>query len=109
MSGRNQEMLLSLLGELNTLNVNTIDFCICSMAFDGIEGNSPAAGAILDTLSILKMEKMKINPSRFLLNNDSYNFFKKMGDGIEIGHTNTNINDVIAMIFQKKLDTDEIS
>jgi len=42
---------------------------------------------------------MGLNPSRYLLNNDSYNFFKKLGDLLITGPTNTNVMDLRIMLI----------
>lgn len=100
--GRNQEMLLSFINELDISCLEKIDFVVCSMAFDGIEGNSPAAGAIVDSSIFQKIKTLKLNPFQYLKNNDSYNFFKKINDTIEIGQTGTNINDIICVFIREK-------
>lgn len=104
--GRNQEMLLSLLLHLkeNYPDITkSMDFCMISIAFDGIEGNSPAAGAIIDSNSINKAidceKKYQIPLRKYLENNDSYSFFKKIGDAIEIGQTGTNVNDLSLLVL----------
>ncbi len=100
--GRNQEMLLSFINELDTFCLENIDFVVCSMAFDGIEGNSPAAGAITDSNILQKVKILKLNTIQYLKNNDSYNFFKKVKDVIEIGQTGTNVNDIICVLIRLK-------
>lgn len=107
--GRNQEMLLALLLHLkeNYSHITSdLDFCMISIAFDGIEGNSPAAGAIIDSDSIQRIityEKSHDNPIRKSLeNNDSYSIFKQFGDAIEIGQTGTNVNDLSLLVVKIK-------
>ena len=107
--GRNQEMLLSLLNHLDKnmhendkTDLENIDFCIISMAFDGIEGNSLAAGAIIDSETISKINNQKLNTQDYLQNNNSFEFFNKINDSIIIGQTQTNINDICVMLIRFK-------
>jgi glycerate-2-kinase len=99
--GRNQEMLLSLIQELATKPEVKVRFSIVSMAFDGIEGNSPAAGAVLDNESLARVKEKKLDYSKFLEENNSYAFFKELGDSIETGQTGTNVNDIYCILIEK--------
>ncbi len=89
LGGRNQEMVLSALIEIQDEKY----FIFTSIASDGIDGPTNAAGAIIDKYSIKKFKNLKLNPENFLLNNDSYNFFKKIDDLIITGKTGTNLLD----------------
>ena len=91
--GRNQELVLSALIELQ----NEKNFIFTSIASDGIDGNSKAAGAIIDYKSIENAEKIGLNPEKFLKNNDSYNFFNKINDLIITGYTGTNLLDAVVV------------
>lgn len=84
--GRNQELVLRILK--NSQKIRN-DIVICSIGTDGIDGNTLAAGAMI--------EKFQIKPNQidpFLKNNDSNSFFKKHGGLIKTGYTNTNLLDV---------------
>lgn len=98
--GRNQEMLLAMLQELNSHSKLNMKYAILSIAFDGIEGNSPAAGAIIDSDSLVKVKEKKLNVEKYLSENDSYTFFKEMGDAVEIGQTGTNVNDILCILVE---------
>jgi glycerate 2-kinase len=100
--GRNQEMLLSMVNELKSKPKLNVQFALVSMAFDGIEGNSPAAGAVIDTDTMKKAISQKLDGSKFLSENDSYSYFKILGDAIEIGQSGTNVNDVYCLIIAPK-------
>ncbi|WP_457558167.1 glycerate kinase type-2 family protein [Candidatus Harpocratesius sp.] len=108
--GRNQEMLLSFL--LNLLRNktktsssiwNTYDFVIVACAFDGLEGNSPATGAIIDSSTLERMKKSYSDLNKYLLQNleknNSFEVFKKLGDALIIGQTGTNVNDMILILL----------
>uniref|UniRef100_A0A6B2L503 MOFRL-associated domain-containing protein n=1 Tax=Arcella intermedia TaxID=1963864 RepID=A0A6B2L503_9EUKA len=117
--GRNQEMLLAFLIQLQKISktkedpLQFYDFAICSAAFDGIEGNSPAMGAIVssETLEKLKLKLNEVdadkrsyyeNLQKILDNNDSHTFFQFLGDAIITGQTGTNVNDMLLILLQKK-------
>lgn len=87
--GRNQEMVL---GSIKYIKDKNIVFA--SFATDGIDGNSDAAGAIADKYTIKRAIEKKLNPSIFLKNNNSYEFFKLLNDLILTGPTGTNLMDI---------------
>ena len=67
-----------------------------AMGTDGIDGFSDAAGVIIDNYSAKLAEEKRLNSETFLNNNDSYNFFKELGDClIFTGPTGTNVNDLM--------------
>jgi len=92
--GRNQELALSaalaLEGERKTTLV--------SFATDGIDGPTVAAGAITDASTCNRARTLGLNPSKALKSNDSYTFFKSLGDLIVTGPTGTNVNDVMIVL-----------
>jgi glycerate-2-kinase len=57
----------------------------------------PAAGAIADDTTWMRAGAIRLDPHRFLANNDSYSFFKTVGGHIVTGRTNTNVNDLYLM------------
>lgn len=93
--GRNQELCLSLAMRISDLS-NVVATCF---ATDGVDGISPATGAIVDSETIDKALKLGLEPQKYLDNNDSYTFFSKLGYTVITGYTGTNVNDVfIALI-----------
>ena len=95
--GRNQELALSTALELYGYG----RYVVCSVASDGIDGNSPAAGAVISNEDIERAHAMGINPAEYLNNNDSYSFHSLLGTAIETGYTGTNINDITIMALLK--------
>lgn len=86
--GRNQEFALWLLDFLRGQAVWAL-----SAGSDGIDGNSSAAGAFLspDSWERAKAQGLEVNP--YLEANDSNSFFKALGDTLETGPTQHNLND----------------
>lgn len=88
--GRNQEFCLGAVEEV----AKTGKCVLCSIGTDGIDGNTNAAGAIVDDKSFSLIKKKKINYKKHLLQNDSYNALKKINALIFTGKTGTNIADI---------------
>ena len=74
--GRNQELALSA-----ALNLKESEECvIASFSTDGVDGPTDAAGAIIDGSTLRRAKQLGLDPEKYLANNDSYNFFSKLGD-----------------------------
>src|SRR5688572_12385724 len=67
---------------------------VLSAGTDGIDGNSPAAGAIADQTTVPRARTLGLDPNEFLARSDSYTFFEKLGDLIVTGPTGTNVRDL---------------
>jgi hydroxypyruvate reductase/glycerate 2-kinase len=93
--GRNQELCLSALKEIGT-NEHIV---FLSAGTDGIDGNSDAAGAVVDRSSYEKAAALQMAINDYLERNDSYSFFKKTGDLIQTGPSGTNVMDLIVMLI----------
>lgn len=92
--GRNQEAVLAA-----SLGISKLDnMALVSIGTDGIDGNSDAAGAIADSFTIKRAMQLNLVPSKFLRNNDSNSFFKRLSDTIQTGPTGTNVNDVLILL-----------
>jgi hydroxypyruvate reductase len=65
-----------------------------SAGSDGIDGNSPSAGAIADESSVHRARVRGLDPRSFLANSDSYSFFEQLNDAITTGPTGTNVRDI---------------
>jgi hydroxypyruvate reductase/glycerate 2-kinase len=87
--GRNQEIVLSAIEEIKDEEIAFISF-----GTDGIDGNSPAGGAIADGNSYGKAMEKKLIIEEFLEENNSYEFFRILGDVIITGYTGTNVMDI---------------
>jgi len=72
---------------------------VASLTTDGVDGPTDAAGAIVDGKTLERAQKMGLDPSRYLTDNDSYHFFSELGDLVFTGPTGTNVNDVSVMVI----------
>jgi len=93
--GRNQELCLSVALEID--GIKNITFL--SGGTDGNDGQTKAAGAICNGRTIERAKELGLDAMKFLNNNDSYNFFNKLGDLIITGSTNTNVMDVQILLL----------
>ena len=90
--GRNQEFALRAAIHLHQRGLP--DVVVLSSGTDGIDGNSPAAGAIADSDTLRRAEENGVSAERSLQNSDSFNFFNALGDAIITGPTGNNARDV---------------
>jgi hydroxypyruvate reductase len=65
-----------------------------SAGTDGIDGNSPAAGALADETTIARAQAQGFDAQKFLDESDAYTLFDRLGDAIITGPTGTNVRDV---------------
>ncbi|HYH86443.1 MAG TPA: DUF4147 domain-containing protein [Pyrinomonadaceae bacterium] len=61
---------------------------------DGVDGNSPAAGALACATTLPRARERGLDAANFLVESDAYNFFDLLGDAIMTGPTGTNVRDV---------------
>ncbi|HDS59808.1 MAG TPA: hypothetical protein ENN54_05925, partial [Thermoplasmatales archaeon] len=85
-----QELVLAAVPEMEGERV-----VLLSCGTDGIDGASPAAGAMADGRSLQRARELRLDPLDYLRRNDSHTFFKKMGDALFTGPTGTNVMDVV--------------
>ncbi len=90
LGGRNQEFVLAAAIEIDGLH-NTVIF---SCGTDGTDGPTDAAGAIADGQTLKRAKQKQMDAEDFLLDNDSYHFFKALDDLIFTGPTFTNVMDL---------------
>ncbi len=88
--GRNQELALAAALALDRLEIARCQ--VISLATDGTDGPTDAAGAIVDSTTV---QTAAVSLRAFLDNNDSYNCFSQIGGLLNIGPTGTNVNDVV--------------
>jgi glycerate-2-kinase len=78
-----------------------LDNVVClSAGTDGIDGNSPAAGALADATTQPRAHSSELKTEEFLQNSDSFNFFNKLGDALITGPTGNNVRDVRILLTQ---------
>jgi glycerate 2-kinase len=90
--GRNLETALRL--AMSAGSSNAEPFVALCAGTDGIDGNSPAAGAIVDNTTIARARAIGLDPQDFLNRSDAYSFFVALGEVIATGPTGTNVRDI---------------
>ncbi|HEY75388.1 MAG TPA: glycerate kinase [Thermoflexia bacterium] len=88
--GRNQEMALAAALALDGWE----GVMVATLATDGTDGPTDAAGAIADGDTVARARAMGLDPVDHLNRNDAYSFFASLGDLILTGPTGTNVCDL---------------
>jgi hydroxypyruvate reductase len=73
---------------------------VLSAGTDGIDGNSPAAGAMADGETAGRARGMGLEPGEFFRRSDAYHFFEKLGDLVVTGPTGNNLRDLRVLIAE---------
>lgn len=97
--GRNAETILRCAFEIEvrtagSLSGETARIVALSAGTDGIDGNSPAAGALCDETTLRRGRALSLDAREFLEASDAYTFFDALGDTISTGATGTNVRDL---------------
>ena len=92
--GRNQELALATVIDLAGLH----DIVLVSLATDGGDGPTDAAGAVVTGKSLERAQAQGLDPHAYLARNDAYTFFDALGDLLKTEPTATNVND-LAFLF----------
>jgi glycerate 2-kinase len=87
--GRNQQFALACAEKIAGERVTVL-----SAGTDGVDGNSPAAGAVADGTTMSRAEGAGLDARGALGKFDAYPFFRLLGDAIEIGPTGNNLRDL---------------
>lgn len=116
--GRNQHLALymaSLLNENTRIQLHPSDdlfrdlpplprtITILCAGTDGTDGPTDAAGAVVDADSVREALRQGDSPRNYLENADSYRFFETYGGHILTGNTQTNVMDIIILLYNYPL------
>jgi glycerate 2-kinase len=99
--GRNQELCLAALQEIG----NREGLLLLSAGTDGIDGNSEAAGALVDAACWKSARELGLSIDDYLERNDSFRFFEQTGGLIRTGPTGTNVMDIVIILLAKAQQT----
>ena len=78
------------------------DVLFISLATDGDDGPTDAAGASADSAVLGEgYEKLGLEIEDFIANNDAYEYLKRTGCLLMTGATGTNVNDLIFIVIAK--------
>jgi glycerate 2-kinase len=90
--GRNQQFALATAFALEKNSDDSI--AVLSAGSDGIDGNSPAAGAIVDPTTIARARAYNFDPQATLARFDACTLFTSLGDTVVTGPTGNNLRDL---------------
>jgi hydroxypyruvate reductase len=89
--GRNQEFALAMAQSLEAVGPSVV---AASIGTDGIDGPTDAAGAVVDSTTLSRALRSGLAPETYFADNNTYEFFDRLGDLIRTGPTNTNVGDL---------------
>jgi hydroxypyruvate reductase len=91
--GRNQHFALYCAQEIAEGNI-----AVLSAGTDGIDGASPAAGAVADGTTIERAQKAGLDLEQHFKSFNSFPLFEKLGDSIQTGPTGNNVRDLRVLL-----------
>jgi len=94
--GRNQQFALT--AALDLAKYEGQPLAVLSAGSDGIDGNSPAAGAVADTTTIARARAYSFDPAATLARFDACTLFTSLGDSVVTGPTGNNLRDLRILI-----------
>lgn len=87
--GRNQQFVLTCADKIAGENITVL-----SAGTDGIDGNSLAAGAVVDGTTASRAKERSLSPASYLATFDANGFFETLGDAVTTGPTGNNLRDL---------------
>jgi hydroxypyruvate reductase len=87
--GRNSAFVLACVPKIAEKEITVL-----SAGTDGIDGNSPAAGAMADGATLSRARSAGLDAGDFMRRSDAYTFFARLGDTIVTGPTGNNLRDL---------------
>ncbi|HTX42114.1 MAG TPA: DUF4147 domain-containing protein [Acidobacteriaceae bacterium] len=94
--GRNQQFALA--AALDLAHYHGESLAVLSAGSDGVDGNSPAAGAVADTTTVARARSYHFDPEVTLARFDACTLFTSLGDSIVTGPTGNNLRDLRILI-----------
>ena len=73
---------------------------VFSAGTDGVDGNSPAAGAVADGETLERGRAIGLNSTYMFRESDSYTYFARLGDTIVTGPTGNNLRDLRILLAE---------
>jgi hydroxypyruvate reductase len=93
--GRNSAFVLACVENIAARRVGVL-----SAGTDGIDGNSPAAGAVADGETLARARAAGLQPADAFQRSDAYTFFAHLGDAIVTGPTGNNLRDLRILLAE---------
>jgi glycerate 2-kinase len=93
--GRNSAFVLDCVTKIAGRHI-----AVLSAGTDGIDGCSPAAGAVADGGSLERARAQGLDPDDYFRRSDSHTFFRKLNDAIITGPTGNNLRDLRILVAE---------
>jgi len=93
--GRNSAFVLTCVEKIAGSSITVL-----SGGTDGVDGNSPAAGAVADGETLARARRAGLLPGDYLARSDAYNFFRRLDDAVETGPTGNNLRDLRVLLAE---------
>ncbi|HXX99499.1 MAG TPA: DUF4147 domain-containing protein [Candidatus Limnocylindrales bacterium] len=93
--GRNSAFVLACVEKIAGRKITVL-----SVGTDGIDGNSPAAGAVADGETLERAKSLGLDPEKSFRESDAYTFFAKLDDAIVTGPTGNNLRDLRILLAE---------
>ena len=93
--GRNSAFVLACVEKIAGKNI-----AVLSGGTDGIDGNSPGAGAVADGETLSRANAMALDPADAFRRSDAFTFFSTLEDAIVTGPTGNNLRDLRILIAE---------
>jgi len=98
--GRNQEMALAFLAEMEQRPELFHGVTFLAASTDGNDGPTDAAGAYASLELLERAKQAGLSVQKYLRENDSYHFFEAIGGLCKTGPTNTNVCDLHMVLVE---------
>ena len=93
--GRNSAFVLACAEKIAGSKVTVL-----SAGTDGVDGNSPAAGAVADGETLARAKAQGMDPIDYFRRSDAYSFFAKLDDAIVTGPSGNNLRDLRILLVE---------
>src|SRR5580700_4939271 len=93
--GRNSAFVLACVPKIAGKRI-----AVLSGGTDGVDGNSPAAGAVADGESLARAVAVGLDPVDFLRRCDAHGFFSRLDDAVVTGPTGNNLRDLRILLAE---------
>lgn len=93
--GRNSAFVLACVPKIAGRKITVL-----SAGTDGMDGNSPAAGAVADGGTLERAQRAGLDYADFLRRSDAHSFFERLGDALTTGPTGNNLRDLRILIAE---------
>ena len=93
--GRNSAFVLACVEKIAAKKI-----AVLSAGTDGIDGNSPAAGAVADGQTLTRARSMGLEPAELFRRSDAFTFFLRLEDAVVTGPTGNNLRDLRILIAE---------